>query len=64
MIDWLVGKCGIGGGSIAARSGGGADTEVSVLGAFGSAELVKARGIREGPPAGLVPASAAPTGFR
>ena len=60
----LVGKCGIDGGSIAALSGGGVDTAVSVLGAFGSAELVEARGIREGPPAELVPASAVPSGFR
>ena len=60
----LVGKCGIDGGSIVARSDGGVDTAVSVLGAFGSAELVGARGIRGGLPAELVPASAAPSGFR
>ena len=60
----LVGKCGIDGGGIGARIGGGADTADRVLGAFGSAVLVKARGIREGPPAELVPASAVPSGFR
>ena len=64
MIDVLVGKCGIDGGGIDACSGGGADIADSVLGAFGSATLVKVRGIREDPPAGLVPASAAPTGLR
>ena len=64
MIDLLVGKCGIDGGSIVARSDGGVDTAVSVLGAFGSAELVEALGIRGVPPAELVPASAAPSGFR